>query len=809
VGIEGLLAEVLAGVLDRDEVPTDAHVFDDLGADSMVMAKFCARVRKHPDLPSIAIKDVYTHPTVAALATALTPDPAPPSTDLVPATGTTPRAGRPAAAVCGVVQLLFVLGYALLVAAGVTWTFERISAAPTLPALYLDALVIGAAASAVLVILPILLKWLLVGRWRPTEFRVWGPAYVRFWIVKILVRTNPLVLFAGSPIYSVYLRLLGARIGRGVAVFGQVPVCTDLFSAGDGTVVRKDSLHSCYRAHDGRIQTGRVTLGKDVVVGETTVLDIDTSMGDGATLGHTSSLHRGQSVPAGETWHGSPARPTDVGYRSVAPVPCGRLRRVVYSTAVLLLTLTVVVPLGAGGGAFVFREVPQLAALLEPGVGAFTTPAFYVETVAVSAVLYFGVMLVGLLLVLTLPRLLGLLVRPDRVYPLYGVHYWLHQAVVALTNVMTFTYLFGDSSAIAHYLGRLGYGLRPLVQTGSNFGMAVKHESPYLTSVGSGTVIADGLSVMNADYSSTSFRVSPTAIGAHNFLGNRVAYPSQGRTGDDCLLATKVMVPIDGPVRQGVGLLGSPSFEIPRTVARDCDLGTHGPEELRRLLAQKNRHNALSMVVHLLVRWFYVLELTVLVAAVGTLPVHWGAVEMLIAEVLVLLFSVVWFTLVDRSVRRLAVRVPAGCSIYDRSFWRHERFWKIAMPDWMQLFNGTPWKNLVWRLLGVRIGARVFDDGAGITERTFATIGDDTTLNEGVVLQCHSQEDGAFKSDHVRIGARCTLGVSAFVHYGTTVGDDAVLAPDTFLMKGEEVPPGERWGGNPAREMAETTKGHR
>ena len=29
------------------------------------------------------------------------------------------------------------------------------------------------------------------------------------------------------------------------------------------------------------------------------------------------------------------------------------------------------------------------------------------------------------------------------------------------------------------------------------------------------------------------------------------------------------MVPIDGPVRQDVGLLGSPPFEIPRSVQRD------------------------------------------------------------------------------------------------------------------------------------------------------------------------------------------------------------------------------------------------
>jgi acetyltransferase-like isoleucine patch superfamily enzyme len=58
----------------------------------------------------------------------------------------------------------------------------------------------------------------------------------------------------------------------------------------------------------------------------------------------------------------------------------------------------------------------------------------------------------------------------------------------------------------------------------------------------------------------------------------------------------------------------------------------------------------------------------------------------------------------------------------------------------------------------------------------------------------------AFKSDRITIGTGCTLGVGAFVHYGVTMGDGAVLAADSFLMKGEEVPPNARWGGNPATE---------
>ena len=114
-------------------------------------------------------------------------------------------------------------------------------------------------------------------------------------------------MFAGTPLFNVYLRALGAKIGRDVALFStSVPVCTDLLTIGDGTVVRKDCLYNGYRAYRGVIQVGPVTLGKNVMVGEKTVLDIDTVMGDNSQLGHTSSLQRGQVVPDNEHWHGSP-----------------------------------------------------------------------------------------------------------------------------------------------------------------------------------------------------------------------------------------------------------------------------------------------------------------------------------------------------------------------------------------------------------------------------------------------------------------------------------------------------------------------
>ena len=43
---ERSFAELLAGVLNVERLSVESHFFDDLGADSLLMAKFCARVRK-------------------------------------------------------------------------------------------------------------------------------------------------------------------------------------------------------------------------------------------------------------------------------------------------------------------------------------------------------------------------------------------------------------------------------------------------------------------------------------------------------------------------------------------------------------------------------------------------------------------------------------------------------------------------------------------------------------------------------------------------------------------------------------------
>ncbi|HZA51128.1 MAG TPA: Pls/PosA family non-ribosomal peptide synthetase, partial [Myxococcaceae bacterium] len=426
----------------------------------------------------------------------------------------------------------------------------------------------------------------------------------------------------------------------------------------------------------------------------------------------------------------------------------------------------------------------------------------FIEAVILSLMLFVGLALVGSVLAVTAPRLLNLFIKPDKVYPLYSLHDAVHRAVVRIGRIKFFTFLFGDSSYIVHYLRSIGYDLSRVVQTGSNFGIEVGQSNPLLCSVGSGTMIADGLMMVNDEVSSTSFRVSRASVGPHNFVGNDVIYPAGGRTGDNCLLAVKVMVPLDGKVREGVGLLGSPPFEIPRSVERDSRFDhLMSGEAMRRGLAAKNRFNLRTIGIFLFTRWLGVFLVALLQLAALK---HYDVFAHTVAAglfALTLVVSALYFALLERVVEALGPPPPPICSIYDPGFWQVERVWKVHPIHYLHAFDGTPYKGLLWRLMGVRIGKRVFDDGTHISEPTLTTIGDECVLNYRTKVQCHSQEDGTFKSDKTAIGAGCTIGVGAFVHYGVTMGDGAVLASDSFLMKGEDVPPRSRWGGNPAREM--------
>jgi non-ribosomal peptide synthetase-like protein len=800
---EKALADALGELLGLEQVSVDSDFFDDLGLSSLLVAHFCALARERAQSPPVSVKDVYLHPTIRSLAGAVTELPAVPvGAASWPGPEGVRRASTAQYVVCGALQLLAFLASVFLAAVILAGGFTWLSASSGAAGIYLRSLAFGGGIFFLACSLPIVAKWTLVGRWKPQQISVWSLRYLRFWLVKTLVQTNPLAMFTGSPIYPLYLRALGAKIGRRVVIFSRtVPVCTDMLTIGDDTVIRRESSFSGYRAVAGVIQTGPVSIGRQALIGEHTVLDIGTSVGDGSQLGHTSSLYQSQAVPDGQSWHGSPAQRTDVDYRRADPIPSGPLRRVAYGTAEMLSLILVDMPLVIGAAVLVLTKVPVVASFAAVGAGEFTMASYYQDGLILSTALFAGAIVIGAAVVITVPRVLRRFIAPGRTYPLFGWRHWVHRVIRRLTNVGFYLELTGDSSYVVPYLLALGYRLPDFEQTGSNFGADLEHETPFLIDIGRGTMVSDGATFIDADYSSTSFRVTPLSIGPRSFLGNAVAYPAGGRTGENCLIATKAMVPLDGPVRANTGLLGSPCFEIPRSVTSDprFDHLSTGAEFNRRLRA-KNRHNLGTMGLFLAVRWVHAFVITLFAMAAWALFRGHGVLVLSGLTVATLLFSLGYFIMVERALMRFGALRPRYCSIYYPYFWWHERYWKLLAPL-IGMLNGTPFKSPVWRLVGVRIGRRVFDDGCGIAERTLVTIGDHCTLNAGSSIQCHSMEDGIFKADYTVLKDGCTLGTGALVHYGVTMGQGAQLQPDSFLMKGEKVPSYARWGGNPARPM--------
>jgi len=791
-GNERILAQTLAEVLKLEQVSTEHHFFEELGANSLLMARFCARIRQYPGMSNVSMRDIYTHPTIAKLGAHL---------DHTVIEGFIPSQPEPfhlpsnlSYYTCGALQALFYAAYALFGLWVLDTGYEWAIAAGSALELYARSVIFAAGSFVVLTGISIAAKWLLVGRFKAGAIPIWSFAYFRFWVVKTMMRTSPVIAFTGTPVYNAYLRLMGARIGRNAVISSRYgPVCTDMFTIGDNAILRKDTIVLGYRAQSNYIHIGPVEIGANAFVGEASVIDIDTAMGNDTQLGHASSLQSGQVVPDGKRYHGSPAIETTSDYCPIASMQCGALRSAFYTALELAGLFLIAVP----APIMVYHFWDQYAAASAAGASAGVS---VLSLLGLSAVWFFGSMTVALAAVYAIPRLCMKFLKPGVIYPAFGIHFLLQSIILRVSNAEFFCVLFGDSSFITRYMRFVGWNLNKVEQTGSNMGTNQRHDNPFLCNIGSGTMVSDGLSMINTHMSATSFQLCEAKIGDNNYLGNDIFYPPNGRTGANVLLGTKTMIPIDGPVRENVGLLGSPCFEIPRMVDRDRDMNAAISEETRRArLRRKNVYNTVTALLFLVSRWMAVFAALVLWTAALASYDSYGVFALFAATVAITAVTIVFFVTLERASLAFKRLEPKLASIYDPYFWFHERHWKLSESPITQLFSGTPFRPMMFRAMGMKVGRKVFDCGRSVTERTLTEVGDYANINEGAVLQSHSLEEGVFKSDHIRLGKGCSIGPGAFVHYGVTMGDHVVLDADSFLMKGEVLDSHSGWRGNPAR----------
>ena len=100
----------------------------------------------------------------------------------------------------------------------------------------------------------------------------------------------------------------------------------------------------------------------------------------------------------------------------------------------------------------------------------------------------------------------------------------------------------------------------------------------------------------------------------------------------------------------------------------------------------------------------------------------------------------------------------------------------------------TPFANLLFRLLGAKLGKNVHFNSKYVFDATLLEIGDNTVIGGGAIINCHIIERNSLKLKKVKIGSNVLLGSHCTVMPGCDIGDHAIIAAGTIVPKGTIVP---------------------
>ncbi|MGI8410946.1 MAG: hypothetical protein ACR2LV_00250 [Solirubrobacteraceae bacterium] len=166
------------------------------------------------------------------------------------------------------------------------------------------------AAGLLATVLRIAVKWVIIGRYRAGEHPLWSFFVWRDEIVNTcqeqLAGTWLLELARGTPLMSVYLRAMGARVGRDVWCETMTITEFELARLGDGCAVNRGSVVETHLFHDRLMRIGPAILGTGSTLGPSSSMLPDSILGDGCRVGGRSVVMRGERLPAHTAWHGAP-----------------------------------------------------------------------------------------------------------------------------------------------------------------------------------------------------------------------------------------------------------------------------------------------------------------------------------------------------------------------------------------------------------------------------------------------------------------------------------------------------------------------
>jgi serine acetyltransferase len=135
--------------------------------------------------------------------------------------------------------------------------------------------------------------------------------WVRYMVAIHVVRVFAGLLFKGSPVWTAYLRLAGAKLGPRVYVNSLAVSDYNLLEFDEGVVIGADVHIAGHTVERGMVKTAPVRLGRHVLIGIGSVIDIGIDAGDGCHVAALSFVPKHMRLDAGATYAGIPVRRVD------------------------------------------------------------------------------------------------------------------------------------------------------------------------------------------------------------------------------------------------------------------------------------------------------------------------------------------------------------------------------------------------------------------------------------------------------------------------------------------------------------------
>lgn len=753
-----------------------ASVDDDFfahGGGSLTAAQLVSAIRER--FPTTTVADVYDHPRIGALAAALDESgpveassrdvtPVPPATGLLMT-----LLGLPVQVLRG----LRVLTWTALVAAVLHATLPFLPVLPW-PVLVLVLLVfvtpIGKMA------LTVVLARLLLAGVRPGSYPRGGSVHLRVWLAERIAEAVDGPSTAGAPWISYYARALGARIGRDVDLHTLPPV-TGMLTIGKRASIEPEVDLAGHWLDGDVFHLGHVRVDEDAVVRSRTTLLPGAHVGAGAEITAGSAV--GGPVPAGERWAGAPAERTGSARDDREARPATRRRWLLaYGAGSLAVAGLPVV--GVAVGLLVTVALVGRASSLGDAVlrALVTVPLATVVAGAVYA-----------LLVVVAVRLLGIGLHEGRhpVRSRIGWQVWSTERVLDAARTLLFPLYASLVTPV--WLRLLG------ARVGRDTEISTVLLIPALTQIASGAFLADDTMVATYELGGGRVRIGRSKVGRRAFLGNSGMTGAGRSVPREALVAVLSAVP--KKAKRGSSWLGSPPVRLRRAATEFDEARTFRPSrrlkvargcwELLRLVAPMvSAAIALGVAGALLALWSAVgIGWTVLLA--GPVLIAAGAVAAVVSTIAKWAF-----------VGRITAREHP---LWSSFVWRNEvqdTFVEtVARPWFAEQATGTPALAVWLRSLGATIGRGTWLETYWLPEADLVTIGSGASVARGTVVQTHLFHDRVMQLDTVRLDAGATLGPHSVVLPAAGIGAGATVGPSSLVMRGEQVPPGSRWSGNP------------